>query len=92
MPPASFFLMIALAIWGICASIQGFPGNSGCKESTCNAGDPWEDSLGKRMTTNSSTLHGEFHGQRRAFIQILEIFTISVKNYIGIFIAIILIL
>ena len=39
MPPASFFLRIALDIWDFCVSIHGFPGSSGYKESACNAED-----------------------------------------------------
>ena len=41
--------------------MKGFPGDSGGKESTCNAGDwiqslDWDNPLGKRMTTYSSIL------------------------------------
>ena len=43
--------------------LQGFPGGSAGKESTCSAGDQglipgWEDSLEKGMATHSSILLG----------------------------------
>ena len=41
--------------------MKGFPGDSGGKESACNAGDwiqslDWDEPLEKRMTTYSSLL------------------------------------
>ena len=45
--------------WGLLCAKWGFPGGSGDKESTCNAGDTtrflgWEDPLEKEMATHSS--------------------------------------
>ena len=48
------------------SKVLGFPSNSDCKKSSCNAGDPGsilgqEDPLEMGMATYSSIQLGEFH-------------------------------
>ena len=97
MPPASFFLKTALAIWSFCASIQAFPGSSGCKEYPCNAGDLSLIPGSGRFPRQGNDYQLQYFCMENSmdkacFHTNLEIFTISVKNDIEVLITIIFIL